>query len=179
MSGPVAHRRMEPADRGFVVTTWVESFAHSHFAGPFPEKIYATAARLSIEQLLKRSSVETWIAYYPEEPGRRFGYLVWERGPFHFPHRGGYRTYPEDCLHFVYVAKGIPVEVDGKAVDLRRQGVASSLLDGAGIDRRRQYLYSYSTLDGRKWAERVGLDIKFEPRCARLPRVDNPERKAA
>ena len=167
---------MLPEDRGFVTTAWLESFAHSHFAGPYKEKLLLTCARLSIEELLARPQVESWIAFFPNEPSRRFGFLVWERGPFHFPHRGGYRAYPEDCIHYCYAAKGIPVEVKGKAVDLRRQGIARSLLEASGIDRSRPILYSYSTLDGRKWAERVGLEIKFEPRCSRLPHITQPER---
>lgn len=115
-------------------------------------KRYREVYSVEIADLILRPGTKVRVAFNNQKPSQIFGFLCFEEG------------YTTPVIHYVYVKQA-----------LRRRGVASVLMDDAGINLNRRFQYTYRTPLAHDLTRR-GEEYergKFNPDIARF----NPEDK--
>jgi GNAT superfamily N-acetyltransferase len=118
----VGIRPFQDDDLKFVMSSWLNSFKSSAWAGPIQNNRYWTVYQAVIEQLLARDGVGVLVACNPEKPYQIFGYIVAEQG-FDLP-----------VAHWIYVKQ-----------PLRGLGIARALMASCGIIRETRFYYTFRT----------------------------------
>ncbi len=144
--------------RTFVVTTWLESFYESYFAGTFAWKGtpgYEAVYRPSFEGMLDRPTAKCRVVTLASDPSLFVAWCLTD-------HQHGFERISQPILHYVYV-KG----------PYRRAGIATELIVGTGIDPRREFRFSHRTRDWDRMTQEglrkkdAWLGARFDPTMAR------------
>lgn len=118
-------REATAEDRKFVMDPWLKGWKMSPFSGIVPNNLFNKVFFNSVDQLLDRG-MEILILE-SEDPETQIGFIAFERAAV-------------PVIHFVYVK---PV--------LRGMGFMPTLLEGAGVSKDGQFLYTFRTPDCRKF----------------------------
>lgn len=141
----LSYRLADFSDLPLIVDTWVESYRTAHAAGPIPMPYYHEDMEKYVRWFLERPGVRAYVAHNPEVSAETranvFGWIAVE-DDIEVPQRvriGGRweeRLLPAECpfVHYLYV----------KSV-YRRQGIATGLMNAAGVDAGRRFLYGAKT----------------------------------
>lgn len=156
----LAARKAGATDRDFVRAAWVNGFRFSKFRGPIADNLYYPTYFASIDQLLQRSQVESWVAFNPKEQDPRYelyGFVVIERGrrgdEFHARcHIDG----EIPVVHFAFTKKSFRRL---RSRDVADVGIMTYLLQAAGLefkgDRCQPLIYTHGTPDAFAAAKSV------------------------
>ena len=110
---------------------WRDTFRDSHTAGPLLSAEYTRAYTATIENITNRPHNKTIIAYPPGVENFFVGFIsvdVYEDVP----------RLPQPVVHYVFVKDGY-----------RDAKLANELLEKAGVDPTKPFLYTFMTLSGR------------------------------
>jgi hypothetical protein len=122
-----------------VVESWLASYRRSPWAGAVPNNLYDAVYSDTIRQLVERGAA-LWLAHNPSRPDHILGYLCSE-----------------------VTSDGVPVVHFAFVKDLyRRQGIAASLFEAAGINPATKYFYTFKT-----GAEKHFPGGRYQPAIAR------------
>jgi hypothetical protein len=116
----------------FVLSTWLESFHDSYWAGAFGWNRYGHVYREHLAELMGRPTTEIRILVNREMPDLFIGWVATQRF-------SGYRqeySLNQPTLHYVYVKR-----------PYRQCGVCKALLADAGISPKEGFRYTFSTKD--------------------------------
>lgn len=117
------HSITDPADRGYVRFTWVESSHNSPRHHDVPWALYKQSVGKQIAELLGRSDVKLLGAYAPNAGPNLLGWIAYTPGR------------AVTTVHYVAVRQTLNGE------SMRRRKIATALLDAAQIGRRVVYTF--------------------------------------
>lgn len=118
-----AIRQVAAADvPAVVVESWLGSYRTSPWSGVVPNNVFDAVYTEAIRQIIARGAL-VWIAHNTDNPDHVIGYLVSE-----FTRDG------VPVVHFCFVKDWA-----------RRQGVARSLFEAAGINPKERFFYTFRT----------------------------------
>ncbi len=116
----IRNARQQDMDR--VVRQWLTSFRNSPWAGPIPNNLYFSVYSETIRQLLTRGA-KVLVACNADKPDHLVGFVCTEHTP------------RDNILHYVFIR---PM--------YRENGIASLLLETAGIPKGSPYVYTFKHL---------------------------------
>ena len=129
VSRALSYRLAEPSDDPFLYSAFLDSYKHSHAAGPVPLSDWARVMTPIWAKFLARS--ETWVAHHPGDSGtiaNLYGFITVER---RFRHNGQ----PVPYVVYIYI----------KQKYRKRFGIFRGLFAAAGIELDQPFHYMAKT----------------------------------
>lgn len=120
-NGSIMLRYGKEEDRKFIMSSWLNAFKGSYYAGPIQFNLYYKTYQEVIDRILRRPQTEVVVACLPDDEDEILGYAVVEgfgdQGP---------------CVHWAYVKRR-----------LRGFGIASTILAYLGVTKETEFSYSF------------------------------------
>lgn len=132
---------------------WVDNYRTSHAAGLIQMSDWKAVMLPQVAKVLARPGVEVLVAANPQNAGTKadvYGWLCHERG-WRCP-----------LVHYVYIKD-----------DYRGEGIARGLMKKAGIDPRKEFLYTCKTPVLSKLSDSIP-NARWSPLKARYARKTSP-----
>lgn len=139
----LAIRSALPADRKFIIASWLDSTKDDNMAGLVPCDEFTRTMWPSYEAALDRPGVQALVAYETSASSPDFdayGWVVFDASP-HAERPGPISATWPALLYYIYVKSSY-----------RRSGIARKLMHGAGIDPASRFAYA--------WTNALVSDIK-------------------
>jgi hypothetical protein len=154
----ISFRPMEPRDRPFVVTSWIDSYRTAYTAGLISMKRWSRIMRVEIEDMLDRPA-QVIVAYDPEDTDHvadLLGFIAYDIQSFRLPY-----------VYYVYV-KATYRRWGYRNRERVGDGVARQLFRAAGIDPEAPFQYAASTPKVRELKRKIPC-ARHQPLLARFP----------
>lgn len=152
-----------PADRTFVISTWLDASRTSYSSGLIQMADWYTFQWGQYEKAMARADMRTLVAYEATDPEFLYGWIVADPTEQRVPDKSGSLHWWPALVLFVFVKQ-----------NYRREGIARSLFDAVGVDISKPFLFGCNTVTASRLTSKVPL-AKFNPLVARFPKNDNKE----
>lgn len=161
------YRLAEPADRTFVVSSFLASYRTAHAAGLIPMDLWDETMRPIWAAALDRPGVTTHVAAWEDDDDHvadLAGWVAVERG---YLVSQKVRRFRRWCRRLVVATEPLVLYVFTKQA-YRRSGVARGLFVAAGVDPRLPFLYAAKTAIVGALADQIPL-ARWDPMIVRYP----------
>jgi GNAT superfamily N-acetyltransferase len=153
----VRFRTAEPKDKGFILKSWIRSYANSPWAGALSRERLMKAITGTIADLRQRGA-EWVVAASASNPDVLYGFVCFERG------------WPWPLLHYVYVKDmyrnmGIGSQLVGQT--------ACHLLNDTGGKMTPRLRYTFRAATKPRFLPEAIRSGKFSPQLARYPKREH------